>query len=104
MESVPLISEKEDLSLNQAKNKTPPLRDKGDLEGRSVSLLENVMKYTGIAALVSAFGSLILCRKESHTPSAKAGHCLGSCYVIAEAVLIVAVIGYVALQIFLKIR
>jgi hypothetical protein len=78
---------------------------KGKLEARSVLLLSDLVKYTGIVALVTAIGSLFLCQDDdSNTKEFRLGYCLGSCYVLAEMTLIMAAVGYVALQIFFRMR
>ena len=77
---------------------------KGELALHTLTWLNRLMASTGIIALITAAASLIFVVNAEEAETHRMGNCVGNCYVVAEVILVVAIVAFIALKVFVKLR
>ena len=89
--------------LEQEENR-PAQFQQGQVFSHTIERLREVMGITGIIAFISAVAAIIFTVRAEEPENEKVGKWAGTCYVVAEMILITAVVSFIALKIFMKLR
>jgi hypothetical protein len=101
MKSSPILIPREPIKVE---DEHPPRKTKGTFITHTIEWTKQLIHYTGIVAAISAAASMIFLVQSEEPRAKKVGKYAGNCYLIAERILIVAVVALVALKIFTKWR
>ncbi len=77
---------------------------RGEIAAHSVEWLGDLIQYSGIIALITATASMIFVMQSKEAENNKVGNWLGTCYIVAETTLVVAIVLVVALKVFMMLR